>query len=191
MPCARSGKEHRNRHGLLIATGSNTLTIESFDLTHFTLDSVQEFRVTTSNYNADEGSSAGAKVAMVTKSGTNQFHGSAYEYCRSQRGLTGAGKHGAGNLRKPVTGRIARLMFKPSHREAILEGGMKVMFRLGYQGASVRDICAAAGVPQGSFTNHFRCKEAFAEKVLNRYFAHTKAVVKEALDDKSLTPGSD
>ena len=48
-----------------------------------TLDSVQEFRVTTSNYNADEGSSAGAQVAMVTKSGTNQFHGSAYEYNRN------------------------------------------------------------------------------------------------------------
>jgi TetR/AcrR family transcriptional repressor of nem operon len=52
----------------------------------------------------------------------------------------------------------------------------------------VRDICAAAGVPQGSFTNHFRSKEAFAQEVLDRYFAHTKAVVKEALDNKSLTP---
>ena len=79
-------------------------------------------------------------------------------------------------------------MGKFSHREAILEAGLKVMFRSGYQGASVRDICAAAGVPQGSFTNHFRSKEAFAEEVLDRYFAHTKGVVKEALDDKSLTP---
>jgi len=107
---------------------------------------------------------------------------------RPKRGLTGTGKHRAGNLPKPVTERIARPMLKPSHREAILEGGMKVMFRLGYQGASVRDICAAAGVPQGSFTNHFRSKEAFAEEVLNRYFARTQAVVQEALDDKSLTP---
>ena len=107
---------------------------------------------------------------------------------RPQRGLTGTAKHRTGNLRKPVTKRIARPMLKPSHREAILEGGMKVMFRLGYQGASVRDICAAAGVPQGSFTNHFRSKEAFAEEVLNRYFARTQAVVQEALDDKSLTP---
>jgi TetR/AcrR family transcriptional repressor of nem operon len=36
------------------------------------------------------------------------------------------------------------------------------MFRGGYNGTSVRDIVAAAGVPQGSFTNHFRTKEAFA-----------------------------
>jgi TetR/AcrR family transcriptional repressor of nem operon len=79
-------------------------------------------------------------------------------------------------------------MSKPSHREAILKAGLKVMFRAGYEGASVRDICAAAAVPQGSFTNHFRSKEAFAEEVLDRYFAHLKGFVKEALDNESLTP---
>jgi Carboxypeptidase regulatory-like domain len=48
-----------------------------------TLDSVQEFRVSTSNYNSDEGSSSGAQVALVTKSGTDSFHGSVYEYNRN------------------------------------------------------------------------------------------------------------
>src|SRR6516165_2015438 len=48
-----------------------------------TQDSVQEFRVTTTNYNADEGRSSGAQVALVTKSGTNQFHGAVYEYHRN------------------------------------------------------------------------------------------------------------
>src|SRR5215467_8440662 len=48
-----------------------------------TLDSVQEFRVTTTNYNADEGGTSGAQVALVTKSGTNDFHGSVYEYHRN------------------------------------------------------------------------------------------------------------
>jgi Carboxypeptidase regulatory-like domain len=48
-----------------------------------TLDSVQEFRVTTSNYGADEGVSSGAQVALVTKSGTNDWHGSVYEYNRN------------------------------------------------------------------------------------------------------------
>ncbi|MGB6386151.1 MAG: TonB-dependent receptor [Terriglobales bacterium] len=48
-----------------------------------TLDSMQEFRVTTTNYGADEGSSSAAQVALVTKSGTNNFHGSVYEYNRN------------------------------------------------------------------------------------------------------------
>ena len=48
-----------------------------------TPDSVQEFRVTTTNPNPAEGRSAGAQVALVTKSGTNQFHGSAYEFHRN------------------------------------------------------------------------------------------------------------
>ncbi len=48
-----------------------------------TLDSVQEFRVTTTNYGAEEGRSSGAEVSLVTKSGTNSFHGSLYEYLRN------------------------------------------------------------------------------------------------------------
>jgi hypothetical protein len=50
------------------------------------LDSLQEFRVTTSNSNADTGRSSGAQVNLVTKSGTNHFHGSLYEYNRSNLG---------------------------------------------------------------------------------------------------------
>ena len=79
-------------------------------------------------------------------------------------------------------------MSKPSLREDLLNAGLKVMFRAGYTGASVRDICEAAKVPLGSFTNHFRSKEAFAEEVLDRYFANLQRSVKEALDDRSLTP---
>ncbi len=47
-----------------------------------TIDSTEEFRVTTSNAGADFGRSSGAQVNLVTKSGTNLFHGSLYEYYR-------------------------------------------------------------------------------------------------------------
>ncbi len=46
-------------------------------------DSVEEFRVTTANSNADSGYSSGAQVSLVTKSGTNSYHGSVYEYNRN------------------------------------------------------------------------------------------------------------
>jgi hypothetical protein len=47
-----------------------------------TLDSTEEFRVTTSNGTAQAGRSSGAQVDLVTKSGTNRYHGSLYEYYR-------------------------------------------------------------------------------------------------------------
>ena len=47
-----------------------------------TLDSIEEFRVTTAGDNADQGRSSGGQVALVTKSGTNTFHGSLYEQNR-------------------------------------------------------------------------------------------------------------
>lgn len=51
-----------------------------------TLDSIEEFRVATSNSNADQGRSSGAQVSLITKSGTNNFHGSLYEYNRTNVG---------------------------------------------------------------------------------------------------------
>lgn len=47
-----------------------------------TLDSTEEFRVTTSNGNASSGRSSGAQVSLITKSGTNKYHGALYEYYR-------------------------------------------------------------------------------------------------------------
>jgi hypothetical protein len=47
-----------------------------------TQDSIEEFRVITGGSNADAGRSSGAQISMVTKSGTNKFHGAAYEYHR-------------------------------------------------------------------------------------------------------------
>ena len=46
------------------------------------LDSLDEFRVTTANSDADTGRSSGGQVSLLTKSGTNKIHGGAYEYYR-------------------------------------------------------------------------------------------------------------
>ena len=50
-------------------------------------EAIEEFRVTTANGNANQGRSSGAQINLVTKSGTNQLHGSAFEFFRS-RGFT-------------------------------------------------------------------------------------------------------
>jgi TetR/AcrR family transcriptional repressor of nem operon len=77
---------------------------------------------------------------------------------------------------------------KPSHREKLLEEGFKVLLSQGYNGASVRDIVRAAGVPQGSFTNHFRSKEAFAQEVLDRYFELVHSKIEQTLRNDALPP---
>jgi hypothetical protein len=48
-------------------------------------DSVQEFQVVTSNFTAELGRSSGAQVTLVTRSGTNDFHGNLFEYYRTPR----------------------------------------------------------------------------------------------------------
>ncbi len=79
-------------------------------------------------------------------------------------------------------------MAKPSNREKILTEGLRVMHERGYAGASVRDIVQAAGVPQGSFTNHFASKEAFTLEVLELYYARGRETAARTLLNEALTP---
>jgi len=79
-------------------------------------------------------------------------------------------------------------MPKPSHRDKLLHEGLKVVLSQGYKGASVRDIVRAAGVPQGSFTNHFTSKEAFAQEVLDVYFSLVRGNIDKTLRNDSLPP---
>jgi TetR/AcrR family transcriptional regulator, transcriptional repressor for nem operon len=79
-------------------------------------------------------------------------------------------------------------MPKPSHREKILHEGLKVVHANGYANASVRDIVRAAGVPQGSFTNHFGSKEAFGLEVIDLYFENSLEVFARTLRNDALPP---
>ena len=63
-----------------VRTRSNGTSIGTADV-----DAVQEVQVLTSNYNAEYGRSSAGQIRIVTKSGTSQFHGTAYEYFRTRR----------------------------------------------------------------------------------------------------------
>jgi outer membrane receptor protein involved in Fe transport len=63
--------------------GDNNDTEEGVSAVTPNPDMLEEFSVLTNNFNAEYGRSDGAVVNAVTKSGTNQFHGSAYEFLRN------------------------------------------------------------------------------------------------------------
>src|SRR5205823_489282 len=65
-------------------------------------DMVEEFRILTSTYNAEYGRNAGGIVSVVTKSGSNQFHGSAYDYLRNDALNANSFFNNANNIKKDI-----------------------------------------------------------------------------------------
>jgi TetR/AcrR family transcriptional regulator, transcriptional repressor for nem operon len=55
-------------------------------------------------------------------------------------------------------------------KQQIIDAGLAELHARGYAACSVEDITKAAGVPKGSFYNHFASKEEFAVEVVRRYF---------------------
>jgi hypothetical protein len=86
---ALSGLNGNNQGGLPVPTSNPTSTTYVAPATGFNsalpvpLDSVQEFRVTVTGMGAEDGRSSGGQVSLVTRSGSNTLHGSAYEYNRN------------------------------------------------------------------------------------------------------------
>ncbi len=79
-------------------------------------------------------------------------------------------------------------MARPSNKEKLLSDGLRLVHERGFGASSVRDITQAAGVPLGSFTNHFASKEAFGLEILERYRAMTSAAVRATLRNDRLPP---
>jgi len=61
-------------------------------------------------------------------------------------------------------------MAKPNHRNKILDAGLEVFYEYGFHGSGVQDVVDQAGVPKGSFYNHFKSKEALGLEVLETYW---------------------
>jgi TetR/AcrR family transcriptional regulator, transcriptional repressor for nem operon len=79
-------------------------------------------------------------------------------------------------------------MPKPSNRDKILTEGLRVVHERGFANASVRDIVEAAGVPQGSFTNHFSSKEAFGLEIIDLYLDKARDIIAATLRNDELPP---
>jgi TetR/AcrR family transcriptional regulator, transcriptional repressor for nem operon len=85
-----------------------------------------------------------------------------------------------------TTGHIDIGMPRPSAREQIVQAGLKCLATKGFNGVGVQDITDTAGVPKGSFYNHFESKEALGAEIVDRYGADKRR--RELLADKSIPP---
>ncbi|MCA1630298.1 MAG: carboxypeptidase regulatory-like domain-containing protein [Acidobacteria bacterium] len=82
-----NGNRARSNNFTLDGTDNNDLTIGGPNFFVSNQDSVQEFQVITNNYGAQYGRNQGAIINIVTKGGTNEFHGSAFEFHRNSSAL--------------------------------------------------------------------------------------------------------
>src|SRR5688572_13073976 len=79
-------------------------------------------------------------------------------------------------LRRPV------IFFRPMPRSAdptdiperLLAAGLELFLRQGYNATGIQQITDQAGVPKGSFYNHFDSKEAFGAAIVDRYAAYSQ-----------------
>jgi TetR/AcrR family transcriptional repressor of nem operon len=78
-------------------------------------------------------------------------------------------------------------MSKPSLRDNILTAGLEALHSRGFNATSVQDITEAAGVPKGSFYNHFSSKEELGAAVVEQYSARASKRC-AILADASIAP---
>jgi hypothetical protein len=93
------------------------------------LDSIREFRVLTSNFDAEYGNFSGGQVLVTTKSGTNELHGSAFDFLRNT-------DLDARNYFDPERARYDRNQFGGTFGGPVRKD--KVFFFADYQGARMR-----------------------------------------------------
>ena len=70
-------------NGFLLDGTENESAILGIAVVNPNIDALQEFKVSTSNYDAEFGAASGALIQATTKSGTNQWHGSLFEFLRN------------------------------------------------------------------------------------------------------------
>ena len=75
-------------------------------------------------------------------------------------------------------------MPRASTKEQIVQAGLKILLDKGFNGVGVQEITETAGVPKGSFYNHFESKEALGAEIVERY--GMDGTRRQVLLDKSL-----
>lgn len=79
-------------------------------------------------------------------------------------------------------------LMKKNTKNDIIAASINLMYLKGYNGTSVKDITDAAGIPKGSFYNHFEDKEHYAVDALNYYYSEFRDTFALVLLNKDFEP---
>jgi outer membrane receptor protein involved in Fe transport len=153
-----NGQRARNNNFTLDGSDNNdiTVTISTADIFP---EAVAEFQVQTNPYSVEFGRNSGAQINVITKSGTNEFHGSIFEYYRGSAlnaldnrekgaGLTEPSRFNRNQFGGVVGGPIYLPRFGEGGRIMAYDGRDRSFFFFGFQGDRLR----SAGVLQAAIT---------------------------------------
>ncbi|MBV9676978.1 MAG: TonB-dependent receptor [Acidobacteriaceae bacterium] len=145
----------------LLDGGNNNNLLNNSFVANPNPDAVQEFRVLESNYSAEYGRNAGGIVSVVTKSGTNSLHGTAYDYLRNEDLNANDFFKNEQGLPKNILKRnqFGGTVGGPIYIPKVVDGRNKLFFFFSYQGQRQNSVAQAASTPvytpleaQGNFS---------------------------------------
>jgi TetR/AcrR family transcriptional repressor of nem operon len=77
---------------------------------------------------------------------------------------------------------------KPGIRSNLVQVGLRLVHDEGYTATGIQSIVEGAGVPKGSFYNHFTSKEAFGAEVIDAYFDRNEGKLRAFLCEADVAP---
>ncbi len=168
LPFVGGGGRWQNNDVLLDGIDNNTMStsggigVSGINYTP-SVDAVAEFKVKTNNYSAEFGRSAGTIISATTKSGTNQFHGTLWEFLRNEK--LDANNFFTNAAPRPAGQKASRSPFKqnqfgftfggPVVLPKIYDGHNKTFFFADYEGLRRRTSASSSlkDVPPPAFRN--------------------------------------
>lgn len=73
-------------------------------------------------------------------------------------------------------------------KQRLLDAGLTMLLKHGYNDLSIQELLAVTGIPRGSFYHHFRDKEDFALEAVDEYMRRVHAALEACLDDDTRPP---
>lgn len=149
----------------LLDGGVNTNLLSNGLVLNPNPDAIEEFRVLTSNYNAEYGRNAGGIVSVITRSGSNDFHGSAYDYVRNSFFNANSFFNNEQGLPRDTLKRnqFGAVVAGPVWIPKVFNGRNRVFFMVAYQGQRQSQLQTTSKV------------NVFTPAELNGDFSHSNA----------------